>query len=84
MDVDEALRENQRLRCEVESLRSELADREQLLIQAGEMGKKVLELNQELHNKMEDMSREFTEQLTQKVEVKTRHMTRSGYSSSWT
>eukprot|EP00731_Ephydatia_muelleri_P000726 Em0001g726a len=33
------------------------------------MGKKVLEMNQELHNKMEDMTREFTKQLTQKVEA---------------
>ena len=68
--MEEALRENERLRTELDSLRNELDDREKLLLQAGEMaGKKVLEMNQELHNKMEDMTREFTEQLTQKVEV---------------
>eukprot|EP00731_Ephydatia_muelleri_P000749 Em0001g749a len=67
--MEEALRENERLRTELDSLRNELDDREKLLLQAGEMGKKVLEMNQELHNKMEDMTREFTEQLTQKVEA---------------
>ena len=67
--MEEALRENERLRTELDSLRNELDDREKLLLQAGEMSKKVLEMNQELHNKMEDMTREFTEQLTQKVEV---------------
>ena len=67
--MEEVFRENERLRAEIESLRSELEGREELLIQAGEMGKKVMDMNQELNNKMEDMSREFAEQLTQKLEV---------------
>ena len=62
--------ENERLRTELERLRYELDDREKMLLEAGEMGKQLLEINQELHNKMDDMRREFAEQLTQKVEVR--------------